>query len=210
MHDIPKYARMKNKMEFVAHEMVGILQNVSQNRENKKITLTDIKHAMCAAYLSIYPGVTMYATSQYHMPLGHFVHGWIYYVTGLAEGNASVVWSAAFLIDNKDPACGIQNSQHGESIVKYKQNANPSEIYKDLRINEGEVKILVECSSMYPSKSGDRYFSDGRGCSNVSPREAFGFWALTPKSQSPNGWGYFNTVVIFTPKPGLFSETGSQ
>jgi hypothetical protein len=203
MHDIPKYARMNSKMEFVAHEMVGILQNVSQNRANKKITLTDIKHAMFAAYLSIYPGVTMHGTASYHLPLGHFPHGWIYYVTGLAKGNASVVWYVAFYSDGGTIFCDIPSTnQHSGSIIKCEQDVNPSEIYKDLTIKEGEVKVLIECSLYHHS---GLIRTDGRGC---SPREAFGFWMLTPKLQSQNDCGYFNTVVIFTPKPGLFDATG--
>jgi hypothetical protein len=51
--------------------MANILQNISQNRENKKITKDDVKYAVAAAYLSIYPGKTMYTISNNRNPFGH-------------------------------------------------------------------------------------------------------------------------------------------
>jgi hypothetical protein len=51
-------------------------------------------------------------------------------------------------------------------------------------------------------------FVDGRSCKDVSPREAFGFYIISPKGHGGTyDKTYFNAVVIFTPKPGLFNET---
>jgi hypothetical protein len=46
--------------------------------------------------------------------------------------------------------------------------------------------------------------TDNRTWSKISPREAFGFLILTPKAQG--GEFYFTSIVIFTPKPGLFDK----
>ena len=62
IHDLSKLKRYHDQTEFVAQQMVNILQNISQNRENKKITINDIKRAASLAFLSVYPGNTMYHT----------------------------------------------------------------------------------------------------------------------------------------------------
>jgi hypothetical protein len=211
MHDVPKYARMQAKIEFVAHEMVGILQNVSQNRSNKKITRTDIKYAVAAAYLSIYPGKTMYTTDPHAHPYGHFPIIWMYYVVGESDGNASIVWGIHAYVDGTaTTSISISNlvSTHIYSLVTYLQNANPSAIHPKLRINPGERKIILECAYCYHLGLSNFKFSDGRTCANVSSKKAFGFWALPIKPSKEAG--YFNAVVIFTPKPGLFDDNGPQ
>ncbi|MDR0968279.1 MAG: hypothetical protein LBL99_01430, partial [Holosporaceae bacterium] len=89
--------------------------------------------------------------------------------------------------------------------VNYKQNVAPSEIYPTLSIKSGQVKIIVEVNLIY---SSGYKFGDGSSCGNVAPNRAFGFWMLPLYGRVPNGdASYFNTVVIFTPKPGLFNET---
>ncbi|MDR1235407.1 MAG: hypothetical protein LBJ96_00210 [Holosporaceae bacterium] len=195
-------ARFREKLKFVGYEMAGILQNISQNRENRKITKDDIKHAVAAAYLSIYPGKTMYTTSPNRAPMGHTSNGHLYCVKGLENGKASVVWCVRWhsAVDSPTPArisIAGERDTLGRSIVNMGSNAVPSKIYPDLRIQKGETKILVEISFHYSN------FSDGRDKGNVPVKTAFGFFVLNlPKSDSI----YFNTVVIFTPKPGLFSD----
>jgi hypothetical protein len=102
---------------------------------------------------------------------------------------------------------------HGDTMVPYTKKARSSTIYKDLKINKDEIKILVECYSLYIAEDNFR-FSDGRKCSSVSPREAFGFLVLRPTA-SAAGYSarqkpYFTSIVIFTPKPGLFNETAPE
>jgi hypothetical protein len=182
--------------------MVNILQNVSRGQ---KVTLRHILYAMQAAFLTFYPGKTMYGTSQYHLPKGHFPHGFMYYVKGMPEGKASVIWGVAFYIDNTYGSADIQSSQHSFSIIKMLKNVEPSRIYDKLEIKEGEVKILVNCFCMYGSDGG-RYFSDGRSWAQVSFREAFGFLILNHFDLSQRGEKYFGAIVAFNSKPGLFSE----
>jgi hypothetical protein len=208
-------------MKFVAHKMVSILQNVSQNRDasNRKITISDIKNAMAGAYLSFYPGKTMYATGVQRHLYAHFSHGHIACIKGVDGGKASVLWIVQFhtggnkegyAIDPESVECGVVSEslpyQHAAGVTKYQGNALPSGIHKDLTIQKDEIKILVECI-LYFHENYNKY-ADGR--TPTSAREVFKFLCLVPKPNKPGGRGYFNSVVIFTPNPGLFDETAPK
>ncbi|MDR1334133.1 MAG: hypothetical protein LBJ71_02860 [Holosporaceae bacterium] len=70
------------------------------------------------------------------------------------------------------------------------------------------MKIIWECVLCYHRyQSGDWQFSDGRLCRQVPIGEALGFYLLSPKTASARREDFFNTVIIFTPKSGLFYET---
>lgn len=101
------------------------------------------------------------------------------------------------------------------SLVRYKTDVPPAQIYPTLKIKPGEVKIIVDAIIYYAQ--GFRFsFSDGR--TYVPVREAFGLYLVTPKVRRGNpaslsynqNCGYFNSVVIFSPNPGLFDETPPQ
>jgi hypothetical protein len=195
-------------MEFCAHCMINILQNISQNRGNKKITFNDVRYAVSGAYLSMYPGKSMHSlsTSKYIHTFGHFPHGHLYYIKGLADGKADVIWCTQFHPSYTTTPSAlyvyVNNTQHSASTVKLVKNVQPSAIYPGLTIKPNEIKMILECYSYF---TGACYFPDGRN--NVSAREAFGFLILNPKGHGSGGYSYFNSVVIFTPKPGLFNET---
>jgi hypothetical protein len=91
------------------------------------------------------------------------------------------------------------------SVVAYLKDAVPSKIHPDLKINPNEMKIIFERALCYHNLN-NWMFSDGRLCRNVSIKDAFGFYLLIPKSASARRRDYFQTVVIFTPNPGLFDE----
>jgi hypothetical protein len=205
---------MYAQTEFTAHCIANILQNMSQNRSNKRITLKDVKYAILLGSLIRYPGKTLYCfpNTSYHI-YGHFAARFVHCIKGLGNGEASVLWRVMYTPQrNMTPEDSISfgtRGNHGDTMVPYTKKARSSVIYKDLKINKDEIKILVECYSLYIADN-NYYFSDGRKCSDVSPREAFGFFVLRPTAcaagfsatQKP----YFTSVVIFTPKPGLFNE----
>jgi hypothetical protein len=83
-------------------------------------------------------------------------------------------------------------------------DVSPSSIYPGFSIQSGQIKILVEVTLHYSSASF-YYFTDGRPHASVPAKTAFGFWVLFPPKKGDAI--YFNTVVIFTPRPGLFDET---
>ena len=185
--------------------MVNMLQNVSNG---KKLIKTDMVSACSAAYLTVYPGISRYATAKFRLPLGHFPHAWVYYVKGEGNGKASVVWLAVIYFSIPGTDYEISYKSHGGSSMQFLQNVPAEQIHKNLKINAGENKIITECCLCYATGATNYYFSDGRQCAGVSPREAFGFQIIAPQSHSYSGQSnYFSSVVIFTPKPGLFDET---
>jgi hypothetical protein len=192
-------------MKFIGYEMASILQNVSQNRVDKEITKTDIRCAVAAAYLSIYPGKTMYTTSHIHTILGHSSEGYLHCVKGLENGNAGVVWDTRqYSVENSPSPATIvvTSSYYSRSIVKRVSVGKPSSIYPDLRIQRGETKILIETALHYAVGYS---FTDGRACSDVPAKTAFGFFVLKPPQSGSSD--FFNTVIIFTPRSGLFDDT---
>ncbi|MDR1334234.1 MAG: hypothetical protein LBJ71_03385, partial [Holosporaceae bacterium] len=69
-----------------------------------------------------------------------------------------------------------------------------SYIHKDLKIKNGEVKMILNVMLQADSQPKSADF--------------WGFCVLTPKIEQKGG--YFHSVVIFTPNPGLFSEGGIE
>ena len=216
IHDLVRLKRWQSQMQFVAHQMASMLQNVSQNRTSKTITRTDIKYIYVSSYLTIFPGTTQFVYREFVPTLGYTPMIWIYYVKGNADSTASVVWALRFHSADfpKEPNridCDSKNGQR--AVVKNLKNVAPSKIYPSLKIQPGEVKIILECQIHYSQWSGYS-FPDGRNCSQVSPREAFGFYvypiAPTNIPGASNDSIYFPSVVIFSPRSGLFSETAPK
>jgi hypothetical protein len=218
-HDLPKYARMQERMTFVAHEIVNILQNISQNRggDNKRITLNDIRYAMSGAYLSIYPGTTMFSVGAGGPhALAHWPAGFIHCVKGNSTGTAaSVIWSVVFYTHTSQSPAAVtcmNATNHSNSIIPSSQNVAPSVIYPGLTISSDQRKIIVECSLLKHNGASYRLV-DGTSINAISNRKAFGFWILNPTpvtNDSNGGLTFFNTVVIFTPEFGLFADTPPQ
>jgi hypothetical protein len=190
---------MKERMEFVAHLMVNMLQNVSQGRPNKRITAIDIKYSISAAYLAVYQGTTMWPIALHRFPLGHVPFVVICCVKGLANEKASVMWYKSYYSVDYYP-CTPTKMGGGSSpsttldrtLVTNATDVDPSIIYPGLKIKEGEIKIIVDCSIFV-------------SYSQHSLKETLGFLILNPTCSRRDVM--FNTVVIFTPKSNLFNET---
>ena len=213
INDLVRIKRYYAQTEFMAQQFANIIQNISQNRPNKTITLNDMRYASALSWLSLYPGTTMYHTDERTNSaheLSHFPWHFIYYVEGLPGGKASVRWLRyPFLQTGTNPKEVQCNSKtesqymHG-SVVNWGTNVEPSSIYPTLKINEGEAKIIVEChlhaSNISMSSNDYNPSDDNRACA----RKAFRLRLVTPKTANSNR--YFNSVVIFSPKPGLFTD----
>jgi len=207
VHDLSKLKRYYDQMEFVGQQMVNILQNISQNREDKRIKELDIKHAASLAYSSIFPGKTKFLSKSKTSDLGYNPLGFIYCVQGNEDSTASVLWARRFHMADND-AFTPNTVAYGSTImtrtnVKNLTNAAPSEIYPTLKIDPGDIKIIVECTIHY-SMWDKYYFTDGRNHSKVSPSEAFGLklYKLSPpqtRDGKSNDAIYFSSVVIFKP-----------
>ncbi|MDR1982449.1 MAG: hypothetical protein LBQ08_01460 [Holosporaceae bacterium] len=210
MHDIPKYKRIQSKMEFAAHCAANILQNVSKNRTNKRITWNDMKYALIQGGMTFYPETSVFCIGGERTHIyGHCLSTFVHCVKGLEDGKASVLWQIMYSSQNNTTPAENFNTGvlegHACSVVKYLQNVDPSSILEGLKINKDEIKILIEYGLLYVLSTSGYAFTDGRICLDVSPQKAFGFLILSPKVSA--GDVYFTRVVVFTPKPGLFDET---
>jgi hypothetical protein len=202
-HDVPKSARLHKKMEFCAYCMVNILQNISQNRENKRITKNDIRYAIAGAFSTVFPGNTMYTILPYTWPLGHVCNGQLYCVRGNSNGTASILWIIRFHMAYLSPSPDsivIETVPH-HSLVNSQSNIAPENIYRHLKIQNTEIKILVECG-LYFQRKNSYLLANSKPTSGVFPKYVFGFYMLNPRDIG--GGSFFNSVVIFTPKTGLF------
>ncbi len=215
INDLSKLKRYYDQTEFVCQQFVNIIQNLSQNREDKKIKLPeDLKYAGSLAWLSMYPGNTMYynKTERSAHDLSHSPGFIIYYVKGVSDGKASVIWNQRLYNYNTTiPSAwsyGPISSSDTSSKVVRGSNMLPSTIHPLLKISEGEIKIIVECY-IYTGSSR-MSIKDYVATDDISAmaRKAFKCLLATPHAtyaSNKDGY-YFNTVAIFTPQPGLFNE----
>lgn len=192
----------------MAQQMANVIQNISQKRTDKRITQTDLMYAFAVSHQTMYPGKTMYYSGKghgiFHLPLAN-----IYCVKGIENGKASCLWRAG-VWTNSDSVISPETLRHdvtqagvSNSIINYKTNASASEIYPNLKINSGDIKVIVELFSEWSAS-----YKDNVGNQKSSLREALGLHVATSRYRgSGNPYYFFNTVVIFTPKPGLFDET---
>ena len=216
IHDLIKIKRYYSQTEFVAQQMANIIQNISQKRSDKKITLTDLGYAASLAFLSIYPGKTMYSDRKRgnaSHELSHFPKFHIHYVKGLSGGKASGIWALRFRIQEgttpTEWAYTVMKSTDSDSKVKWGTNLAQSTIYPTLKMDEGKYKIILECV-LYngeSSMSNNEYLATDS--QSTRAKKSFKCRLITPKpNYKSDGHGYyFDSVVIFTPKPGLFDET---
>ena len=207
LHDVPKLQRYQQQMDFVAQQMVQMLQTVSQQRSNKRITQSDVCNVVRAAYLTIFPGVSMVPTRNTWLPRGCYIECFFYAVRGEPNNKASVKWvRQLYLLRGSYVSVGYGPSLY---IVQNKQNVHPSEIYPSLTVKNGEIKIIVECHLRYHL---NQYFSDGRRCRDVSFRETFGFLVHNPVPDMRIGdrMSFFVSHMVFTPAAGLFDDTPPQ
>lgn len=186
--DVPKHSRYKSQMKSATYYATSMIQNVTNGREDKRVTGRDLKRICWTCFYNIFHGKQI--ASPY--PRGFYPYNYIYYVKGVTDSTAQVMWRTDKLYPHKDPddgALSIVNFQSLQSTVKYHVNAvDPKSIHKDLQIKKDEVKIIVE--SILVEEASKK----------------FGFYIFKPKSRTNNNC-YYHTVVIFTPTPGIFSET---
>ena len=82
------------------------------------------------------------------------------------------------------------------SVVKFLTNTSPANIYPTLKIGSGEKKIIINV--LFERKNSSEY-------GNTSDKVALGLRFVDPPMLKNGQWSYmFQSVVIFTPKQGLF------
>lgn len=199
INDLSKLKRYYDQTEFVAQQMVNILQNITKTR---KITRNDIRYAASLAYLTVYPGTTMFTVksgSQWHT-FNHQPRVFIDYVKGGADGKASTKWKYWIRTKtNTNNWAGDFLSVTDSSTVNFATDVTPSSIYPTLKVEEGKSKVLIDVQIRWNPLDQ----RDVNGKTAGSAREVFGLRLVNPKEYSLGT--YFPSVVIFTPNGG-FSE----
>jgi len=183
INDLVRIKRYYSQTEFVAQQMANILQNISQKREDKRITYNDLRYAFVLALHTIYPGTSVFYQNQNKTPLP-----WInvYYVKGSNNGTASIIWHRALRVQNKSTPNNI--------TVNGYNSYNKFSASSPLNIALDEYKIVIEPSLL----NTPSFYSD---------KDLFGLHLVNLK-RSSSGWaGFFQSYISFTPKPGLFTET---
>lgn len=200
--DLATYKSHIQKMEFCTHCMVNILQNISQQRSNKAITKQDFIYATYAAFNCWFGGdLRQYGARPNQQNYYYFPHPILFCVKGLANGKAKILWLIHpdwYKTPNSYNSPWIRNSADDDthtafSTIKMKlqTEVNAADITPRFSIKEGEIKMILEGFMFGPSEQA-----------------RLGFSILKPRAV--NEYAFYNKVVIFTPKPGLFSETPPQ
>ena len=205
VNDLMRIKRYYSQTEFVGQQMANILQNLAKKRNAAGETLKyeDLCHAASLAYLTMYPGTTMYSTTngQVKHEFIHYPFVMVYYVQGTTEGKAKCLWGMR--IDtavNTNPSWRLfgtwVNVTAGHSTVKsYTSEVPASSIYPTLKVEENKPKIIIE-----PALRWGKSYMDKSGKKVSSARQALGL-----RFVNPNHWNelYFNTVIIFSPNAGF-------
>jgi hypothetical protein len=187
--------------------MVNMLQNA-----NRRVTRNDIRYAFAAAYLTIYQGKTMYSISgtEQITLTGNCPFVNLYCVKKIG-GKNKILWKiSTYTVFSVDA-----------TTVTVELRETPVSItglnLDDISIGEGEIRIVICCCRYFLDIVGEkRRLINGRRLCDMTPRESFGFFIFNPKecdrdSKDTRKVGragfFFPSLVIFTPKPGLFDET---
>lgn len=197
--DLVKIKRTYSQMKFIGQQMANILQNIARN---KTLKYSDLCYAASLAYLTTYPGKTMYSTTngQVKHELVHCPFFMIYYVKGTTGGNAKCLWSKHITTNkNTNPnwtLYGNYTAAAGHSTVKYSSGeVAASSIYPTLKIEDGKPKIILETTIFWSTG-----FMDKNGKKLSNSRQAFGLRFADPKHYNSL---YFNTAIIFSPSKGF-------
>jgi len=201
INDLVKLKRLHSQTEFVAQQTINMLQNITQKRENKEIKKKDLANIHALSWQTIYPGKTLFQKDSVY-PAGHNSITSMYYVKGLSDGKASCCWRTWIELktspNDMSYTCVANNDTN--SPINFQTNTDPSNIYPTLKINQGEVKIIVE--TLIQRNKTTTY-------KGISDKEAMGLRLANPVGVTTSkGWIHmFRSIIIFTPRPGLFSET---
>lgn len=103
----------------------------------------------------------------------------------------------------------VFNFQSDHSEVHYSSSdTDSSSIYKSPQIEKDQLKVIIDlCIWMAPNFK----MADGTSIGTLPIRRRFGLYVASPPRHSKGRSDtYFHSVVIFTLKPGLFSETAPE
>jgi Flp pilus assembly protein TadG len=187
--DAPRFYYMKYKVKNAVYMATSILQSGSV----KNVTWNDLSQIFSAAFFNHFPGTSQYyADSKWAMGYTKIVH--VYYVVGAADKKAEIKWawkSKETAPNPKDEGSVFTTSQATSVVTFQPPGSDSSSIYKYLSLNKGETRIIID-AGFYLTNTA-----------NAKQNMGFLFLPVRPS----NGTSYFNYVLIFTPKKGLFIDT---
>lgn len=209
MHDVPRLQELKSRSRFVTFCGINMLQNMTMKRADKRVTIADFIRVTCIAEMPFVGGGTAHYSSTVSGVSPRQIQNQftLFYVKGISSTKARIYWG----ITNN--GCGnpkIRNSAglvtsgtpswQWVTVIKAPigKDVDQSSIHKDLHLQAGEAAMIVD-NTFFP-----------RGSLKYNPKKLFGFLIYTPKPPAQNEEGVFHSVVIFAPKPGLFSENPSE
>ncbi|MBO4405365.1 MAG: pilus assembly protein [Alphaproteobacteria bacterium] len=204
INDLVKIKRYYSQTEFVGQQMANILQNLAKKRNAAGETLKyeDLCHAASLAYLTMYPGTTMYSPTagQRKHEFIHCPFFYIYYIQGTSEGKAKCLWGKGITTDrvNHPPWHNFHDVTRNfeSSIVAYNPDeVTASSIYPTLKVEDDKPKIIIEPAILWGTGLMDK-----NGGKVGTARQAFGYHFVSPRRHSDL---YFNSVVIFSPNAGF-------
>ena len=204
--DVPKRSLMETKMKNTTFFAISMIQNISQNRANNVITKHDLEFIITTSFMNIFRGLEQFNLINDPNDRNPWGLSYIYYVKGLPDGKASTIWrwDSRPLLSSPSRDSITYTTDTDCSTVRYKTNVDPDQIHKDLIISDGDVKIIVE--TIY-AVTYDNSSTDDDSDIHDTINRTLGFYLIKPRSLSAVQWTFFSTVTIFTPRPGLFSET---
>ncbi len=193
---------------FCAECMVNILQNISQNRENKAITRRDYAHAVYAAFYCYYGGdLKQFSNDGFadRRNYYYFPHPVLFCIQGQANGKAKILWimhPAWYKYPDNLNLPTIRTSASDKTHINefstikvaLQTEVPPESIHPNFTIKAGEIKMLLEVA----------FFSEEM----EKASKHFGFWIYRPKLL--NNRSFFNKIIVFSPNTGRFSASAPK
>ncbi|MDR2781263.1 MAG: hypothetical protein LBB21_02270 [Holosporaceae bacterium] len=188
---------MQAKMELCANCAVSMLQNISAQRENKRVAISDFCEINRSCHMS-FPRIGLEQNKV-------FVNTTLLYVCGTGNNKCKVIWSmyhepqlylygVGISTKSGDYLTGAGASIFCRNPARLHWECDSTVLHPNFSIKAGERKVILETGyAGYISWENPK----------------LGLRLLKPKPASGTGPGwmkYFCTIVIFTPKPGLFDD----
>lgn len=194
-------------MKNAAYYAVGAIQNVSQNRENKKLTKLDIQQ-IAAMWILCLPISLDFINYKYLNAV--LISTNLTLVEGTGTDKCKVRWSGytdrtrlpftSWNVRKKNDGDTLTaafavslHTRYGQS-VKINQEVVSTNLYKDLHIKAGEIKMILELS----------FYNSASMKGKIPIEKAFGFNMLKMPSWGNKNDVYLNTWVIFSPQNDIF------
>jgi hypothetical protein len=219
--DYTQFSFCDNNTKDACYYAASMIQGMKKNEADKKITSRDLQMVAYSAFLNYYTNEgSSLPISANHYARGHQGMLVIFYVKRTGS-KYKVIWNGYFSSNIGGSTSNSSISQplthHGVSAdISYaslmknanfninQEYTNPSEIYPDLNMEDGETKIILQMSfhtnSNYYVGSTDAY-----SVTNHS-KKLFNFFLLPIKVETGNTL-FFRNTIVFSPNRYLFDDT---